>query len=104
MYSNTYVSVKFNDCHSRPWLVQRGVRQGRVLSPLLFSLYINEIIEKISDMDYGCLLTSLKFNILCYADDTALVAPSSFGLQQLIDRLCSLLTELGLNINKDKSA
>ena len=104
MYSNTYVNVKFNDCQSRPWLVQRGVRQGSVLSPLLFCFYINEIIDKISEMNYGCLFTSLKFNILCYADDIALIAPSSFGLQQLIDRLCSLLTELDLKINKDKCA
>ena len=52
-------------------------------------------------MNYGCLFTSLKFNILCYADDIALIAPSSFGLQQLIDRLCSLLTELDLKINND---
>ena len=55
-------------------------------------------------MNYSCLFTSLKFNILCYADNIALIALSSFVLQQLIDRLCSLLTELGLKINRDKCA
>ena len=37
MYSNTYVNVRFNDCQSRPWLVQQGVRRGSLLSPSLFS-------------------------------------------------------------------
>ena len=99
-----YVNVSFNDCQSRPWLVHRGVRHGIVLSPLLFSFYINETIDKMSEMSYGCLLTSLKFNILCYVDEIALVAPYAYRLQQLIDRLCCLLTELGLKINKDKRA
>ena len=78
------------------------MRQGSVLSPLLFSFNVNEIIDEISEMNYGCLLTSLKFNILRYADDIALIAPSAYRLQQLIDRLCCLLTELGLKIKKDK--
>ena len=55
-------------------------------------------------MSHGCLLKSLKFNKLCYEDDIALIAPSAYGLQQLIDRLSCLLKELGLKINKDKCA
>ena len=74
MYSNTYVNVRLNDCQSK---VQRGVRQVSVLSPLLFSFYINEIIDKVSEVNYGCLLTYHKFNILCYADDIVRIAPSA---------------------------
>ena len=99
MCSNTYVNVKFNKFQSRPWLVQRGIRKGSVITPLLFSFYINDMIDKVSDMNYGCLFTSLKFNILCYVGDIGLIAPSSYGLQQLIERLCSLLIEYGLKIN-----
>ena len=95
MYSNTYVNVRFNDC-------QTTTRS--VLSPLLFSFCINEIIDEISGMNYSCFLTFLNFNILCYADDIALIAASAYGLEQLIDRLCFLLMELVLKMSKDKCA
>ena len=55
-------------------------------------------------MNYGCLFTSLNINILCFADDIAQIAPSAYGLQQLIDHLWCLLTESGFKINKDKCA
>ena len=51
MYSNTYINVNFNQCQSRQRLIQRGVRHGSVISPVLFSFYINEIIDKISEMN-----------------------------------------------------
>ena len=75
MYSNIYDNGNFNLCNSRTWLIQQGVRQRRVLSPLLFSFFITELIDKISEMKYDCLLAHLKFNILCYADD---IAPNAF--------------------------
>ena len=103
-YSNTNVTVKFYEFKFRPWLVRWGVRQGCVLLPLLFSYYINEIMDKISEMNFGCLFASFKFNKPCYdlcGWYIALITPFSYGLQQLIERICCLMTDLGLKINDE---
>ena len=50
MLQNTYVNVSFGKWQGKNWKVGNGVRQGGILSPYLFNLYINEVLEKIS----GC--------------------------------------------------
>ena len=69
---------------------------------LVFTL-INDILETISSMSEGCSLNYCKNNILCYADDMILLAPSSAGLQTMLNKLHFLLSELGLSVNAGKS-
>ena len=45
IYRNTKVRIKFNDGISEPIYVNKGVRQGCGLSPVLFNIYINKIIQ-----------------------------------------------------------
>ena len=87
MFMNTYVNVQFAGVTSDPWKVGNGTRQGSVISPLLFSYYINEMTNCISDMHEGCTLAGVKFNIICYVDDIALLAPSRIGLESLLETL-----------------
>ena len=57
MFMNTYVNeVQFAGAASDPWKMGNGTRQGSVISPLLFSYYINEMINCISAMHEGCTL------------------------------------------------
>ena len=61
------------------------VRQGRILSPLLFNIYTNLMIVKLNQIKSGYCLNGNIINNLCYADDTALLSPSLKGLQLLIN-------------------
>lgn len=103
MYSKQKVYVKFQDNIGDFWLLENGVRQGGILSPLLFSFYINDILDKVSNLRIGCRLDRIVHNIQAYADDLVLLAPSVKGLQFLIDSFCTSLSKTDLIINTDKS-
>ena len=62
-----------------------GVRQGGILSPLLFNVYFDHVSSKQNDIHVGCLLGSRILNHLLYADDLVLVSPSATNLQKLIN-------------------
>ena len=49
MYENTRYRIKFSDGLSEPFPSKRGVKQGDVLSPTLFNIFINNIVNEIQD-------------------------------------------------------
>ena len=49
-----------------------GIRQGGVLSPYLFALFIDGIVDKVTASGLGCRVKYVFFNILLYADDIIL--------------------------------
>ena len=54
---------------------------------MLFNFYTKGCIEDIVNHDVGCKIGHIKWNILPYADDIVLMAPSLKGLQRLLDIL-----------------
>ena len=102
-YSNQEVRVRFEHEISESFLICNGVRQGGVLSGIFFNLYINSILNEISNMKYGCSLGITSANIIAYADDIVLLAPSAFGLRLLISKVHQLANELELRFNREKT-
>ena len=66
-----------------------GVRQGGVLSPCLFAIFIDSVVDRVIESGLGCYLNMTCFSrrILLYADDIVLLAPSVHSLQLLL-RTC----------------
>ena len=79
-YFNQRFSIKWGNCISFDFSVSNGVRQGGVLSPLLYNVYTDDLTVKLSKSKYGCEINNVKMNNLCYADDMILVAPSVIAL------------------------
>ena len=105
LYSNTRCAVKVSDHRTPFFSYNRGVRQGCVLSPLLFNLYINEIpnlFEKINS-DPFLLPNGTKLNSLLYADDLVILSRSKSGLQNCLNSLNVWSNKWLMNINLKKT-
>jgi hypothetical protein len=83
-YTTQRFLVKWSNCISKSFSVVNGVRQGGILSPILFNIYIDSLSDKLSKTNAGCVLDSVCFNHLFYADDSVIMAPSPSALQQLL--------------------
>ena len=79
-----YASVLWNGLLGNIFPILCGVRQGGVLSPLLFSVYVDDL--RLSG--YGAYVGNLFVGTIFYADDICLMSGSCFGLQKLLD-ICS---------------
>ena len=91
--SRSRISVNFNGSFSEQCKIVRGVRQGGVTSAFLFNIYINDILDEISNLKVGCKIGINKINIIAYADDMILMAPPVRSLQLLINKISLLFDE-----------
>ena len=75
-YSNQTMCVRWGSMISKGFKVTNGVRQGGILSPYLFNIYMDDL-SKILGKEYaGCKIASRNLNHLFYADDLVLMCPS----------------------------
>ena len=99
----THSCVRWGNCFSHFFHIQTGVRQRGVLSPVLFSVYIDNVIYKAQAAGVGCYISAVCACIFLYADDIILISPSITGLQSLISACEAELSSLDMKINARKS-
>ena len=96
--------MKINGFISRPFASSVGVKQGCVLSPLLFNLYLSDLPAVFNDNDcFPVHVNSLSTNCLMFADDLVLLSETADGLQKCINRLDAYCKKWSLNINLSKT-
>ena len=82
--------------------IKRGVRQGYVLSPDLFSIYSEIIMRALEGMP-GIKVGGYNMNNIRYADDTVLIADNENELQEMLDTVVRESEKKGLSLNKKKT-
>ncbi|KAK6191097.1 hypothetical protein SNE40_002842 [Patella caerulea] len=85
MYTNMTSCVRLNGDYSRNFTLQRGVRQGGVLSAKFYLLYINSLLNYISESRYGARVLNVSMGCPTQADDIAVASPTLYGLQNLLN-------------------
>jgi hypothetical protein len=91
-YTSQSFIIQWGNCLSDGFTVSNGVRQGGVLSPMFFNLYIDDLSRALTNSKTGCNLNNVFVNHFFYADDAVLVAPSPIALQKLI-RCCEIFAK-----------
>ena len=101
-YENQTMRVRWGAEVSKSFSVTNGVRQGSVLSPLLFSVYIDHLSYSLNQIATGYCVGDNCLNHLIYADDICCFGPSIEGVQELFD-ICSDYAhthEISFNVKK----
>ena len=85
MYTNQSLKVRWGTCIGDKFNVTNGVKQGGVLSPTLFSVYMDDLFERLQKRGVGCYMGNYFVGCLAYADDLTILAPSKKALQIMIN-------------------
>ena len=102
LYTNSLYCVKWNGETSETFKVRNGVKQGGVISPFLFTLFLDDLIKEIKESKMGCYIGDKCASIFVFADDILLLCPTRSSAQKLLDMCHNFAISVGLKFNAGK--
>ena len=103
LYTEQKATIRWNSEHCPFFDIERGVRQGCILSPHLFSIYTEMIMRKADIEDMGITIGGRNITDLRYADDTALLASDITSMKRILHRVDMEGRKAGLLLNAKKT-
>ena len=102
-YLNMEYIVKWASSFSIPFDVKCGTKQGGILSPDFFAIYINDLILRLKATGIGCHVIRRFIACLLFADDVSLIAPTRASLQHLLNICADYCFAFCLRFNVSKT-
>lgn len=103
LYTNQLMRTRWRGQLSETFSTTNGIRQGGVISPVLFCIYIDELLLRLADEGSGCWVGKHFFGALGYADDLTLLSPSVTGLRTMLQICQKFAEEYSVKYNGDKT-
>ncbi len=103
MYERQCVRSGWNGIYSEYFHIVNGIRQGGIVSPLLYTVYADSLIERLEREGYGCHIGHEYFGVVSYADDMNILCPSIYGAQKMIDTCMKFGAEFDIMYNEKKT-
>lgn len=103
LYTSSQVRVLWAGLYSDYFSVLNGVKQGGVISPVLFCIYIDDLLIRLASSGVGCFIGLNFVGALAYADDISLLAPNPSAMRKLLGICDSFAAEFDIQFNPDKS-
>ena len=91
-YRSQQANVKWCNEVSDFFKIGNGVKQGAVLSAVLYCVYTNGLFEELRRLNVGCCIGQNYVGIVGYADDLFLMCPTVDGLQKML-KVCERYAE-----------
>ena len=102
LYTNQCMRIKWGSYFSDTFNVSNGVKQGGVLSPILFITYFNDLFKRLKHSQLGCHIGNMYAGALGYADDLTLLSPTLSGLKSMLQIADSFGDEYDIMFNVKK--
>ena len=94
-YQEQKAWVRIGRSNSETFGLKNGTRQGSILSPFWFGIYLNVLLQKLRKLGLGCHVAGVWLGALAYADDLCLLAPNRHVLQKMV----TICQEFGMEHN-----
>ena len=103
LYTGQSMHVSWNGTESRSFSCSNGVKQGGVLSPLLFCVYVDELLVRLQSLNCGCYIGNSFVGAFGYADDLSLLAPSLVAAKLMLSVCEDFSMDYDVMFNAGKS-
>ncbi|RUS69941.1 hypothetical protein EGW08_022297 [Elysia chlorotica] len=103
LYTNQSATIRWNGEHSGHFHINKGVRQGCILSPHLFSIYTEQVMREADIDGIGISIGGRNLTNLRYADDTALIADNVTSMKRILNRVDIAGRKASLKLNAKKT-
>jgi hypothetical protein len=103
IYTTDKACIKLGNTQSDFFQLSLGVRQGCILSPLLFNIFLSDLARKFESMENGFQVGEISINSLFWADDLVLFAKNKEDLDNLLKTLETYCKENEITINTKKT-
>ena len=95
--------MRWATVYSYSFHILSGVRQGGLLSPVLFAIYMDVLIERLRSCGLGCRLLDDFYGCLLYADDIVLLSHSLNAIRIMLDICDKFAIDFDVKFNSSKS-
>ena len=102
-YDGSKACVRVNSVMSDVFKIERGVRQGCVMSPWLFNIFMDKCMKETCKGMKGVMFGNVNLRVLLYADDAVVFAESASDLQVSLDRMNERMERMDLKMNVGKT-
>jgi hypothetical protein len=102
-YDSSEAKIINNDAKSNIFKVVTGVKQGGILSPFLFNIFVDPLIESIIESKVGAKIGAIDTNIISYCDDIFLLFSCPNHGQLMLDKCQDYAIQWRLKFNSKKS-
>ena len=104
LYMGQEATVRTEHGVAGPCIIGRGVRQGCLLSPLLFNIYAEAMMKESTDeVEEGVRMGGHRIQAVRFADDQAMTASTAHGLQNIMTKLNEVVERYKMRIDKNKT-